>query len=180
MSIEGELKAFERRALQKWLPYAKAWGYRTALNGAVDPMHSRFELELHGDDFMPYGDLTCISDNVFRSIIQFNRNDGIFRDVYQKARMCSGTDVEQLRDFDGPVFDLLNRFFEGPVEEFAHDLENFNLNREMSLPFEIIINSALVLYSIVYGTLKDSKKYMKKITDCGTEEQQEQSDSDSE
>jgi hypothetical protein len=65
---------------------------------------------------------------------------------------------------NNPMKKLLREYFaEEAVVPFADELEHFDLDQPMSVPFEIIVNSALVLYAIAYLKPDDVTEFVQQI-----------------
>lgn len=171
------LSTSEKKTLRRWYKYAKAWGYRTTASGQPDYDHSLYEDEVK--DLDEYGAITSCSDNVFRNVIQFKR-DNVLRayDVLGKASQADTIlgQEKYLCKRSNLGKQLLLRYFEEAAQGFADEIENFNLDQEMSVPFEIIVNSALALYAIAYLKPKDLMDAVESIVEVKKEYEDSLSD----
>lgn len=158
MSVKEELRDAEQQKLRDWLPYAEQFGYRTMEDGQPGG-HSRYEIRL--PNMQHYSAVTALSDNLFRNIIQFNRDDMVLGyDVFGKAAqaerdiLCTEGAAGELCNSDSSERQLLKQFFENEGSTLADDLEEL-IDREedgdnMSVPFKIIVLSGFALVVIAY------------------------------
>jgi hypothetical protein len=156
----------EKRTLRRWYAYAVAWGYWTDADGEATPgEHSGYEQQL--PDMDGYLAVTAVSDNVFRNVMHLKRDKYVLAyDVMGKASQADyilGHEQELCKK-SNLIKKLLREYFaEEAVVPFADELEHFDLDQPMSVPFEIIVNSALVLYAIAYLKPDDVTEFVQQI-----------------
>jgi hypothetical protein len=174
MSMINRLSQAERQTLGRWYRYAEIWGYRTTDAGAAGD-HSSYELRLHAMQQYPL--ITAVSDNVFRNVIQLERDNMLLEyDVLGKAKQAEQISGEEraLCTENSQGKQLLREYFTGTASEFADELEAIDLSFEMSTPFEIIVCSALVMYAIAFQTRHQVTEYVEHICTLRQEYEDEQ------
>lgn len=166
MCLIDKLHPWELQKLQSWLPYAESFGYRTQ----AEP---NYEDRLH--NVQHYYAITAASDNVFRNIIQINR-DEVLRawDVYGKAqqtiRSLQLPAIREIKATGSAGKRLLRRYFVNTAPDFADELEDYDLDEVvMSRPFEIILLSALVIYALAFLRIADVQEYVARIDELYAE-----------
>lgn len=159
----------ERKTLLSWYKYAQAWGYWHTKTGTPSGSHSGFEVATH-ELSEHYHTITACSDNVFRNVVNAKtENFVIAYDVIGKAKQCENHKeelIEMCNDDNNKGRQLLTEFFDGDDDgkKFADEIENYKFAKEISIPFEIILTSAMILYDIVFSDdLKDVEKAINRI-----------------
>lgn len=165
----------EQETLRRWYPYAKAFGYRTTSLGEPGE-HSGFMQRLHGHE--DYLAITALSDNVFRNVIQYNR-DGLLLgyDVYGKATQVEQNVLGNTRALCCPgasAKQLLEEFFDDHAMEFSQDLSDFDTEQDMSTAFHIIVLSALGLLAIADGRKRALDRIATQIVELKDEHEAEE------
>jgi len=167
MSLLKSLRPREKKMLQDWLPCAEAWGYRT-VHDKPSYDHSAYELDVLEGGF--YSEITPVSDNVFRNIIQFNRDNMLLKyDVFGKAKDCQYFEqyVAEICKKKSSIRVLLKKYFDGPAgRQMALDIEANDPDDPMSVAFAIIFNSASLLYCIAYETKSAVLQLANDIVKC--------------
>lgn len=168
-SMLDDMLPNERKTLLSWYKYAQAWGYWHTKTGKPSGSHSEFEVATH-ELSEHYHTITACSDNVFRNIVKAKLDDCVLKyDVIGKAKQCENHKeelIEMCNDDDNTGRKLLTEFFDenSDGKKFADELEHYKFAKEISIPFEIILTSAMILFDVVFSDdPKDVEKAVNRI-----------------